>query len=335
MKLEKISQLMTQQAIQTDSYSAVFEKFEKAAAEDERGAIYKTKFSGKFHNNVTEDNKQSDDQLKTEENISDRKIYMRFAGDRDYKTTGHNKYITLKESNFAKAQTFLPIRDIILEAFIIEWEDKKLDIIGPPYPGFWTIESGNAPQWMHNVAWADKNGIFGFDHNVKGTVTGMQSNRASGIYIRFIPPITPGIAQIRPYLPFSYRWSTLSFKSREDSSGTFGVRVWSWSLNGGDMTLEQDYQYSCWKKTSIASYFSVDSNPSWYDIPEDNIPGLDFDNAFNYGTQPPYFQTRPDRIYMASISCFGLCWSVSPENRPGISIGRIDAKMPWVVVGYQ
>jgi hypothetical protein len=67
----------------------------------------------------------------------------------------------------------------------------------------------------------------------------------------------------------------------------------------------------------------------------DRLLGMTTDHAFLFGNEAPYFATRPNRIYMAAIWCLGLCWSVSPENRAGSSIGRLHGMMPWVVVGYQ
>jgi hypothetical protein len=235
----------------------------------------------------------------------------------------------------AQAQALQPVRDLFIDGVLLLSEDRKLDIVGAPYPEVWIHKSGNTlPHTQAN--WAEPgDGSFGFDHSVVGTVDGRQSNIGAGIFIQFVPRIAPGVAQIRPFLPFAYAWSNISFRSREDTTATFGIRVWSWNSQGGDCLLEQDYRYSIWNDTSIANYFATSNNPQWLDNQDDGIPGLDEDHAFIFGKEAPYFKTRPDRIYSAVIWCSGVCFSVSAENRPGQSIGKLFAKMPWVVIGYQ
>ena len=243
--------------------------------------------------------------------------------------------LAVRDSRAAAAMTLQPVRDVTIDGIVVLSEDKQLDIIGPRYPDFWTSKGGDALPASQTV-WANQgDGSFGFDHDVRGTVTGRQANSGAGVYVQFVPRIAPGIAEIRPYVPFSYQWSDLSFKSREDNSAKFGIRVWSWNSNGSDFTMEKDYTYFAWQNTTIASYFAEASSPSWEENQEDNVPGWDFDNAFLFGDEAPYFHTRPNRIYMAAIWCFGVCWSVSPENRPGASIAKLHARVPWVVIGYQ
>lgn len=239
------------------------------------------------------------------------------------------------DSRVAQAMTLQPVRDTVVDGIIVLSEDRKLDIIGARYPNFWIHNSGNAFSALQSI-WAEPgDGTFGFSHVVQGTVTGRQANSGAGIYIQFVPRIAPGIAQIRPFVPYSYQWSNLSFKSREDNSATFGIRIWSWDSGGGDFSMEKDYRYFIWNDTSIANYFATSNSPNWLDNQEDNVPGWDEEYAFLFGKEAPYFKTRPNRVYMAAIWCFGVCYSVSPENRPGQSIGRLHAKMPWVVIGYQ
>jgi hypothetical protein len=238
-----------------------------------------------------------------------------------------------KDSRVAKAMTLQPVRDIVINGIVMLSEDRKLDFIGPRYPNTWTSKSGNAFPALQSV-WADANdGTFGFDHEVNGTVTGVQANSGAGIYVQFVPLIAPGIAQVRPYASFLYQWASISFKSREDNQATLGIRIWSWDLTGGDFFTEQDHRYFVWNDTIISSYFGVSNSPSW------TSPGpesqWDDDHAFLFGTEAPYFRTRPGRVYMAAIWCFGMCWSVSRQNRPGGAIGRLRAEVPFVVVGYQ
>jgi hypothetical protein len=238
-------------------------------------------------------------------------------------------------SRAAMAMTLQPVRDIVADRTLLVPGDQLLDIIGPRYSNFWTSKSGNAFPFFQTV-WADPgDGSFGFDHTVEGTVTGRQANSGAGIYVQFVPRIAPGMAQIRPYLPYSFQWASLSFKSREDNLATFGVRVWSWSDTGDDFATELDYRYYVWNSTIIADHFAEASSPNWEDNQEDAMPGWDYDTAFLFGNEAPYFRTRPNRVYLAAIWCFGVSASVSPQNRPGISIARLHAKVPWVVIGYQ
>jgi hypothetical protein len=239
------------------------------------------------------------------------------------------------DSQVAKAQTLQPVRDGSVDGIPVLSEDRMLDIIGAPYPNFWISKSGNAFPSLQNV-WANPaDGAFGFDHQVDGTVTGRQGNSGAGIFVQFLPRIAPGVSQIRPFTPLSYQWMSVSFKSREDDLATLGVRVWSWDLGGGDMTLEQDYRYFLWNSSMIAHYFGTANSPSWEEDQSNSVPEWDIDNGFLWGKESPYFKTRANRIYQAAIWCFGMVWSVSPENRPGTAVGRLHAQVPWVVIGYQ
>lgn len=235
----------------------------------------------------------------------------------------------------ARVATLQPVRDLVIDAILVLAEDRKLDVIGPRYPSFWVFNSGNGLPAKQEI-WADPgNGSFGFNHSVSGTVNGRQANSGAGVYVQFVPPIAPGIAQVRPFLPYSFQWSNLSFKSREENSASFGIRVWSWDLGGGDLALEQDYRYVVWSDTSISGYVANSNSPSWLDNQDDGVPGWDSDYAFLWGDEAPYFRTRPRRVYTAAIWCLGTCYSISPENQPGQSIGRLHAQTPWVVIGYQ
>ncbi len=240
-------------------------------------------------------------------------------------------------SRLAQAATFQPVRDMIVGDIIVIEEDRKLEVIGPPFAYTWTHKSGNAFPTQHTV-WVDPtDGSLGFDHQIDGNGDGRQANSGAAIYVRFIPRIAPGIAQIRPYVPYSYQWLNISFYSREDNRAKFGVRIWSWDSGGGDLVIEQDYTYFIWNDTSIARWFAYHSSPSWEEDQANSSPEWDYDNAFLYGKDAPYFRTRSNRIYMAAIWCFGMCFSVANpnEDRPGSSTGRLHAKIPWVVIGYQ
>jgi len=239
------------------------------------------------------------------------------------------------ESRVAKAMALQPIRDITLDGVVVISVDRELDLIGPPYPNFWIHNNGNAFPALQTI-WANPaDGTFGFDHQVAGTVTGRLAGSGAGLYVNFVPRTAPGIAQVRPFVPFSYQWSNLSFKSREDTSATLGVLVWSCDLTGGDSVLELDHSYFLWNDTSNANHFASHNSPSWEEDQSNFVPEWDSDNGFLFGKEAPYFKTRPNRAYIAAVWCYGVCWSVSPENRPGNSIGRLHAQVPWVVIGYQ
>ena len=238
-------------------------------------------------------------------------------------------------SRAALATTLQPVRDVVIEAILILPEDRQLDIIGAPYPNFWMSKAGNALPALQIVSANPSDGSMGFAHQVKGTVTGVQASSGAGLYVQFVPRIAPGIAQVRPYLPFMYQWSSLSFRSREDNLARFGIRVWSWDLAGKDMAAEQDYGYFVWNDTIIAQQFGTSNSPSWTLNQDNNVPEWDDDYGLKYDKTAPYFKTRASRIYMTAIWCSGMCWSVSRENRPGQAIGRLAAQMPLVVIGYQ
>jgi hypothetical protein len=178
-------------------------------------------------------------------------------------------------------------------------------------------------------------GTFGFSHLVNGTVTGRQAITGAGVFAQFNPKIVPGWAQVRPYAPFSYQWSTSSFRSSEANLATLGIRVFSWDLTGSDMVVEQDFRYFVWNNSQSAYHFGYATSPSWEEDQSNNVPEWDYDYGFHFGDAAPYFKTRPNRLYMVAIWCSGMCWSYSPENRPGMAIGRINVEVPLIVVGYQ
>lgn len=242
---------------------------------------------------------------------------------------------TFEGSRALLANTIHPTRDLVVEGLIVLPEDRQLDFIGPPYPDFWTSKAGNTPARLQTV-WANTaDGGFGFGHQASGTVNGVQALTGAGLYLHFRPRIAPGIAQIRPYMPFLYQWASTSFVSREDNQARIGLRVWSWDLNGRDMSLEQDHQYLVWNNTIVARYFGTANSPSWEENQDNNVPEWDSDHGLKYDQTAPYFKTRENRVYVAAVWCTGMCWSISPENRPGQAIGRLSAQMPLVVIGYQ
>jgi hypothetical protein len=248
------------------------------------------------------------------------------------------------DSHIAQAMTLQPVRDLVVDGIVVLSEDRKLDIIGPPYPNVWTHKSGNAYHALASV-WADPgDGMLGFDHDAGGNydasgtvITHKQTNSGAGVYIRFVPRIAPGIAQIRPYAPYTYQWLTWGIVGRGDNSAIFGIRVWSWNLQGGDFATEQDCQYFIWNDwtPTHSPYLDTSSSPSWFQNEDNSVPEWDDDNAFLFGKQAPYFKTRPNRVYVAAIWCFGKCFSVDTLEHPRSSIGRLHAQVPWVVIGYQ
>jgi hypothetical protein len=242
---------------------------------------------------------------------------------------------TAAGSRFALANALQPVRDLVIEGHLVLPQDRLLDIVGAPWPQVWTSRTGNTAPALQTV-WANAaDGNFGFSHEVHGSVDGVSAHSGAGFFFPFAPRIAPGIAQIRPYLPFLYQWASMSFRSREDNQGGFGVRVWSWDAAGHDMTLEQDFRIDVWRHHMVAHMFGEANSPSW--TADENVPGPEWDDdyAFRPDRAAPYFPTRAGRLYTAAVWCTGAAWSVSPENRPGQAIGRIQAQMPLVVIGYQ
>jgi hypothetical protein len=232
-------------------------------------------------------------------------------------------------SRAAQALSLQPVRDLPVELTFIVSPDKKLDVLGARYPDQWTNSSGTAHPSQRSV-FADAGlGKFGFSQSAAGN----HCESGAALWVQFVPPIAPGFAQVRPFAPYAYQWASMSFKSREDNSGGFGVLVLSWDMSGGDRITEQDYRYFVWNDQLGARYFATSQSPSWEEDQSNNVPEWDYDYAFLYGKEAPYFKTRPNRIYKAAIWCFGAC--ASWGERPGQAIGRIDAQLPLVVIGYQ
>lgn len=242
---------------------------------------------------------------------------------------------TREPSRLAIETTVRPVRDLTVGDVRLLEEDRALHFVVPPYPEVWT-KTGDSDPSAHDAgltlplrAWAEPtDGTFGFEAEVTGTVTGRSQNCGAALYFWFVPQFTPGFAQIRPIVDYSWAWLDLSFTSLENTSAGFGILVWSWRTGGGDFALELDYRYPAWDDWCSAAYFDTHNSPSWVGTE------WDYDYAFR-PNESPYFAVRPNRIYKAAIWCFGHCSSYSPENRPGGAIARIHAKMPWAVVGYQ
>lgn len=247
-----------------------------------------------------------------------------------------------KESNIAMGVSLQPVRDITSGAVTITAEDRALPVYGPPYTSEWTSVKDKVPPLsnypdppLEHKSWAMRDfGTIGFQQHadVGGQAMGGTPSSAAAVYVGFVPRITPGVAQIRPYCPYIFQYLSFNLGANLDNYAGFGIRVWSWNLDGNDQSDEQNYRYLVWSRDSS------NNNPSWYEQlqPDDTHlkprPGWDDDHAFLWGKEAPYFSVRTGRVYVAAVWCFGGC---KAAGKSGLTIGRIHAEIPMIVIGSQ
>lgn len=206
--------------------------------------------------------------------------------------------------------------------------EETLDVFGPPYAGQGTRLEGG-PHFQHHVNADKASGNFGFLHQINEE--GGESHAAAALWVHFMrrspgsPPGqgTPGLAQVRPYVPYSYLWINKSYIATAHNLAGFGVFVTSRDLNGGDERTEQNHRY--WIFSDGTEWFAEHTN--------DAFPDFDHDHALSFGNAAPHFVIAPNRLYSAAVWCFGSC-DANGTRADGASFAgaQIIARMPFVVV---
>jgi len=154
-------------------------------------------------------------------------------------------FSSYSESTAAQAEALQPLRDIVLDNIVIKLQDDSLDVFVPPYPQVWTNSQGNAaPQSYGATAGGDSFANYFDLYQMPNMPNDAWINLGSAIWIQFVPLITPGIAQVRPYAPYRYKWMVgAGNPGRAENYAGFGILVLSWDLAGNDRATEQDYTY--------------------------------------------------------------------------------------------
>jgi hypothetical protein len=206
--------------------------------------------------------------------------------------------------------------------------EETLDVFGLPYAAHSSSLEGG-PHFQHHVTADKTSGRFGFLHQINEE--GGESYAAAALWIHFMrrtpgsPPGqgSPGLAQIRPYIPYSYLWIDKSYIATAHNIGGFGIFVTSRDLSGGDERTDQNHRY--WIFSDGTSWFEEHANPAF--------PGFDQDHALSFNDAAPHFSILPNRLYSAAVWCFGLC-DANGTGADGASFAaaQIDARMPFVVV---
>lgn len=206
--------------------------------------------------------------------------------------------------------------------------EETLDVFGLPYAAHATSLEGG-PHFQHHATANKASGNFGFLHQINQE--GGQSHAAAALWVHFMrrspgsPPGqgTPGLAQVRPYVPYMYLWINKSYIATAHNLAGFGVFVTSRDLNGGDERTEQNHQY--WIFSDGTSWFEEHTNPAF--------PDFDHDHALSFDNAAPHFMILPNRLYSAAVWCFGSC-DANGTKADGASFAaaQIAARMPFVVV---
>jgi hypothetical protein len=216
--------------------------------------------------------------------------------------------------------------DIIVAAFGQFGE--TLDVFGPPYAGQGAERQGG-PHHLQQASADRQQGRLQFAHTVG--VEGGGSFVSAALWSHFMrrsPGFPPGqgnagIAQVRPFVPFSNRWETVSNIAPAHNKAGWGVFVASEDLNGADEQVEQNHQY--WFFTDSTAWFEHHSNPG--------APNPYEDHALSFQNQAPWFLIRPGRLYSMAVWCFGECdangRSITGES---FAAAAVQAKMHFCVV---
>jgi hypothetical protein len=230
--------------------------------------------------------------------------------------------VLLQDSGLVTLDKGLLTLDVILAL------EETIDVFGPPYAGQGTELKGGTHQQQQAVA-NRTTGSFRIVHTI-GREGGF-SYAAAALWTHFMrkspgsPPGqgNPGLAQVRPFVPFDYGWQDKSYVAPAHNHGGFGVFVSSEDLAGGDRQTDQNHQY--WIFSDGTSWYQTHRNPA--------APGLDHDHALSFGDQAPWFFIRPGRMYSAAVWCFGECdaHGVTIEQA-SFAQAAIVARMPFLVI---
>lgn len=207
--------------------------------------------------------------------------------------------------------------------------DETLDVFGPPYGGQGTTREGG-PHHVHQASADRQLGTLTFAHTI-GTEGGA-SFVAAAIWNQFMrrsPGFPPGqgnigIAQVRPFVPFSNRWETKSIIAPAHNSAGWGIFVTSEDLNGADKQVEQDHRYLFFNDST--AWFENHANPG--------APTPFEDHALSFQNQARWFLIRPGRVYSMAVWCFGSCDANGSLSTSGESFAgaAVRAKMHFCVV---
>jgi len=216
--------------------------------------------------------------------------------------------------------------DLIIGIFFGVFEE-QIDVFGLPYASQ-SSETRNGPHQTQIAAASAAAGTFGFAHNIGNE--GGSSYCASALWVHFMrqspghPPGqgNPGLAQVRPYVPFNYRWADRSYIATAHNRGAFGVFVTSQDLSGGNSQIEQNHQY--WIFDDGTGWFEQHNNPAWFDA--------DSDHALSFGNVAPWFFIQPGRIYSAAVWCWGECDANGLGATASFAAAAVSARMPFLVV---
>lgn len=88
---------------------------------------------------------------------------------------------------------------------------------------------------------------------------------------------------------------------------------------------DQNYKYSAWGDGT--GWWDHHGNPS--------SPDPDFDNAYIFGNEAPYFPVRSDRVYLACIWGFGSSDAGGGYFGNAVSASDLNAAARFVVIGEQ
>ena len=258
------------------------------------------------------------------------------AADSDY-TAGLARFSDLGSAIELSPDTALPrtmdglLTQDILDAILLltagQFEE-TLDVSGPPYSGQGSERQGG--DHKQQSATADRTtGIMTLLHNIGHE--GGWSYVAAALWVNFMrrSPGSPpgqgntGVAQVRPFAPFSNQWTSMSFIAPTRNKLGFGVFVQSEDLSGGDRRTEQDHRY-----------LYVNDSTDWYQAHENpNFPSSNFEHALSFNNQAPWFLIRPGRIYSAAVWCWGSCDAHGATiEQASFAAAAVTARMPFCVV---
>ena len=205
---------------------------------------------------------------------------------------------------------------------------ETLDIFGPPYAGQGAERLGG-PHHLHEASADRQQGKLEFAHTIG--LEGGSSFVSAALWSQFMrrsPGFPPGqgnlgIAQVRPFLPFTNRWETKSIFATAHNKAGWGVFVSSEDLNGGDEQVEQNHQY--WFFADATAWIEHHSNPG--------APNPYEDHALSFQNQAPWFLIRPGRIYNMAVWCFGECDANGRDfEGESFAAAAVKGKMHFCVV---
>jgi hypothetical protein len=226
----------------------------------------------------------------------------------------------LVDSASARALTARPPRVMDGPGFFVT-EDTHLQVFGPPYVDQWTSQNQSGNAVVQGLSANKQTGDFGY---FIGSADGAAWCGA-GVWVQFVPTKTT-LVQVRAYTPYNYQYDLNSQAGyTAHDSGGFGIFVLSWNFDGTGRFNDQNYKYSAWGDGT--GWWDHHGNPS--------SPDPDFDNAYIFGNEAPYFPVRSDRVYLACIWGFGSSDAGGGYFGNAVSASDLNAAARFVVIGEQ